>query len=74
MKLQGPRENCEDITCIECNKYLANKNYAEYRNCKRNCFIEKGKEITECCARSCEGLPESGKASCLDACATSMNL
>jgi hypothetical protein len=66
-KSSGPRESCEDITCMECGTFIEKKDYPGYKICKKQCFIDKRNEITACCQRSCANLG-SGTSGCLQAC------
>lgn len=70
----GPREQCEDIVCSDCNQYLKNKSYTMYKSCKQICFNEKKQPIEDCCKRQCSGnLPLSMQQDCLEACSTPLN-
>lgn len=66
-KLSGPRESCEDITCMDCGVHIRNKNYDAYKTCKKQCFQDKKSDIIACCYRSCDGLGQ-GVQSCMKAC------
>lgn len=66
--LSGPREACEDITCRNCNSYIKNGDWDNYKKCKQDCFYEKKDEIFACCIRSCDHLKGKALKSCLDAC------
>lgn len=70
---QGPRQGCEDMVCIDCNKHLQDKNFQAYKNCKKQCFIDKAQEISQCCDNMCGGMPSSGRSSCMEACNTPLD-
>jgi hypothetical protein len=71
-KSSGPREACEDITCMECNQYITQKNYDGYKKCKQKCFYEKREQIMDCCLRSCDNLGSKGGSECVKACETEL--
>jgi len=64
----GLRESCEDTVCSHCMSYAKSSDYPNFKKCKQQCFIDKKKEIEDCCRQSC---PDNN-AGCLESCSQAL--
>lgn len=68
MKSFGLRENCEDVICSDCKKYVDLGNYEAFKKCKKDCMVLNKDKITSCCAGACVGLPANAMLYCQKSC------
>lgn len=68
MKSFGLRENCEDVICSDCKKYIDLGNYEAFKKCKKDCMVLNRDKITSCCTGACAGLPASALLYCQHSC------